>query len=287
MKKEKKNKKIIQKLKNRYRLIIYNDSTFQTVWSTKLTRINVFTIGSLGGIFLIFMTVVFIAYTPLREFIPGYPSGDVRRMIVSNAIMVDSLEEQIKLRDEYFKKIKSLVEGEVPEEMDIVADTAPPSTTLTFQTYNHDSIFRQDLLEEQLNLSLQQGGSSQTNISNIHFFTPLEGVVSQGFNENIDHFATDIVGLPNSRISAVLGGSVIFAGWTVETGYVIYIQHENNLISVYKHNSEILKKVGDNVKAGEAIAFMGNTGELTTGPHLHFELWHKGSPIDPEQYIDF
>ncbi len=287
MKDEKKKKKIFQKLKNRYRLIIYNDSTFQTVWTTKLTRINVFVIGGIGGLLLVFLTVLIIAYTPLKEFIPGYPSGDVRKLMVQNAIMVDSLEQQIAMRDNYFEKIKALIEGDVPSDPDYVEDTVIKSATVDFQTYNHDSIFRQNLLEEQLDLSLPKGNVQQTSLSGIHFFTPLKGMVSGKFDKNVDHFAVDIVGLPNSRISAVLEGTVVFSGWTVETGYVIYIQHDNNLISVYKHNSELLKAVGDHVEAGEAIAFMGNTGELSTGPHLHFELWYKGVALDPEKYIDF
>jgi len=287
MKKEKKKEKIFRKLKNRYRLIIYNDSTFQTVWSTKLTRMNVFIIGGIGGLVLIFLTVLIIAYTPVKQLIPGYPSENVRKLMMKNAIMLDSLDQQIKMRDNYFDKIKALIKGDVPDEPDYVADTVIRSANMNFQVYNHDSLFRQNLLEEQLDLSLEKGDVRQTNIANIHFFTPLKGMVSQKFEKSIDHFAVDVVGLPNSRISAVLAGTVIFSGWTVETGYVIYIQHENNLVSVYKHNSELLKVVGDHVEAGEVIAFMGNTGELSTGPHLHFELWHKGVPLDPEQYIDF
>jgi murein DD-endopeptidase MepM/ murein hydrolase activator NlpD len=287
MRNKEKKEKIIQRLKNRYRLIIYNDSTFQTVWSTKLTRINVFVIGGLGGLFLIFITVLIIAYTPVRQLIPGYPSEDVRNMMVRNAVMADSLEQQIKVRDHYFESIKAIIHGEVPEEPEYAMDTAVRPVEMEFRSYDHDSLFYQNLLEEKLDLSLQNGNAKQGNIANIHFFTPLQGMLSQKFDKTIDHFAVDIVGLPNSRISAVLEGTVIFAGWTVETGYVIYIQHENNLVSVYKHNSELLKEVGDHVNAGEVIAFMGNTGELTTGPHLHFELWHMGTPLDPEQYIDF
>lgn len=287
MRNKKKKEKIIQRLKNRYRLIIYNDSTFQTVWSTKLTRINLFVIGGLGGLMLIFITVMIIAYTPARQLIPGYPSGDVRNMMVRNAILADSLEQQISLRDHYFERIRTIIQGEVPEEPVYDLDTVIKPVNITFETYNHDSLFRQNLLEEQLDLSLQKGEVKQASIASIHFFSPLQGMVSQKFNKTTDHFAVDVVGLPNSRISAVMSGTVIFAGWTVETGYVIYLQHENNLVSVYKHNSELLKKVGDQVRAGEVIAFMGNTGELTTGPHLHFELWYKGVPLDPEKYIDF
>jgi murein DD-endopeptidase MepM/ murein hydrolase activator NlpD len=287
MAEKKKKKKIIERLKDHYRLIIYNDSTYQTVWSLKLNQIKVFTIFGIGGIFLIVITVLMIAYTPIRELIPGYPSREVREMIVSNAIRVDSLENQLKIRDSYFEKIRALIEGEIPQEPDFIADTIIPSNTTNFNYYNHDSIFKQKILEEQLNLSVQKESPQSDNIANIHFFTPLKGMITNKFDKLIDHFAVDVVGLPNSRISAVLEGTVIFAGWTVETGYVIYLQHFNDLVSVYKHNAELLKNVGNHVKAGEAVAIMGNTGELTTGPHLHFELWHQGIPVDPEKYIDF
>ncbi len=286
--KEKKRKKLLEKLKNRYRLIIYNDTSFQTVWSTRLTRINVFLIFGLGSILLIFVTAMIIALTPIKELIPGYPTGNVRDLIVKNAMMVDSLEAQIQLRDRYFATFKTLLNGEIPEDhlSDITDSTYKPAQ-VSMQTYNHDSIFEKHLLEEQIGLSVGSDEQNSNSLANLHFFKPMKGMVTQGFNENTDHYAVDVVGLPNERISAVLDGTVIFAGWTVETGYVLYIQHDNNLISVYKHNSELLKKTGDLVKAGEAVALMGNTGELSTGPHLHLELWYKGTPLNPEQYIDF
>lgn len=285
--KEKKKKKLLDKLKNRYRLIIYNDTSFQTVWSAKLTRINVFLIFGLGGAGLVFLTATLIALTPLKELIPGYPSGNVRDLMVKNAIMVDSLEAQIQLRDNYFKTIKTVLSGDVPESQQTEMDSTFKPAELNAQPLNHDSIFKQQLLEEKLGLDQKGGNSNSSSLANVHFFTPLKGMVTQSFDKNISHFAVDVVGLPNARISSILDGTVIFSGWTVETGYVIYIQHNNNLISVYKHNSELLKKVGDLVKAGEAVALMGNTGELTTGPHLHFELWYKGTPLNPQQYIDF
>ena len=287
MAEKKKKKKIIERLKDHYRLIIYNDSTYQTVWSLKLNQIKVFSIFSIGGLFLIVITVLMIAYTPIRELIPGYPSREVREMIVSNAIRVDSLEHQLRIRDDYFEKIRTLIEGDIPQEPDFIADTFVHSNYTNIDQYNHDSIFRQKILEEQLNLSIQKEGQQSNNIANIHFFTPLKGIVTNRFDKLSNHFAVDVVGLPNSRIYAILEGTVIFAGWTVETGHVIYLQHMDNLISAYKHNAELLKDVGNRVNAGEAIAIMGNSGELTTGPHLHFELWHKGIPVDPEKYIDF
>lgn len=285
--KEKKKKKLLEKLQNRYRLIIYNDTSFQTVWSTHLTRINVFLILGLGSIFLVAITVLIIALTPVKELIPGYPSGNMRETIVRNAIMVDSLEAQLVMRDQYFNTIKTLIDGDIPADQQSHVDTTFKPIELTAENYNHDSIFEQRLLEEQIGLSMIQEDDKSTSLANIHFFSPMKGMLTQGFDKKTSHYAVDLVGLANSRISAILDGTVIFASWTVETGYVMYIQHANNLVSVYKHNSELLKKVGDIVKAGEAVALMGNTGELSTGPHLHFEMWYNGVALNPEDYIDF
>jgi len=281
-------KKIFQMLKDHYRLIIYNDSSIQTVWSIKLTPIKVLTLGSLGAVLLILLTTIIIAYTPLRENIPGYPSAKVRQQIIYNYMLVDSLENEIKNRDSYFEKIKTLFQGEVPADESVSqSDSGLKTYNVKFKSTNADSIFQDKLLEEKLNLSISNNSKKLPSIANIHFFTPLRGLITNKFNTKTEHLAVDIVGSPNSRISSVLEGTVIFAGWTMDTGYSIYIQHENNIISAYKHNAELLKEVGDKVKAGDAIAIMGNSGELTTGPHLHFELWHNGTALDPETYIDF
>lgn len=281
-------KKIFQMLKDHYRLIIYNDSSIQTVWSIKLTPIKVLTLGSLGAILLILLTTIIIAYTPLRENIPGYPSAKVRQQIIYNYMLVDSLENEIKNRDSYFEKIRILFQGEVPADESVSpADSGLKTYNVKFKSTNADSIFQDKLLEEKLNLSISNNSKKLPSIANIHFFTPLRGLITNKFNTKTEHLAVDIVGSPNSRISSVLEGTVIFAGWTMDTGYSIYIQHENNIISAYKHNAELLKEVGEKVKAGDAIAIMGNSGELTTGPHLHFELWHNGTALDPETYIDF
>lgn len=280
-------KKIFRMLKDHYRLIIYNDSSIQTVWNIKLTPIKVLTLGSLGAILLILLTTVIIAYTPLRENIPGYPSAKVRQQIIHNYILVDSLEAEIKNRDNYFNQLKTLFQGEVPAEDSSSNESELRKLDVKFKNYNADSIFKDKLLEEKLNLSISTNQKRLPSIANIHFFTPLHGLITNNFNVKKEHLAVDVVGNLNSRISNVLDGTVIFSGWTMDTGYSIYIQHENNIISVYKHNAELLKAVGDKVKAGDVIAIMGNSGELTTGPHLHFELWHNGTALDPETYIDF
>jgi murein DD-endopeptidase MepM/ murein hydrolase activator NlpD len=280
-------KKIFQMLKDHYRLIIYNDSTIQTVWSIKLTPIKVLTLGSLGAILLILFTTVIIAYTPLRENIPGYPSAKVRQQILRNYILVDSLENEIKTRDNYFEKIKTLFAGEVPSEVSNKSDSSLKVAEARFRSFNVDSMFEDKLNQEKNNLTIQQNRKRLPSIANIHFFTPLRGLITNKFNIKTDHLAVDIVGKQNARISCVLDGTVVFAGWTMDTGYSIFVQHESNIISAYKHNAELLKNIGEKVKAGEVIAIMGNSGELTTGPHLHFELWHNGLALDPETYIDF
>ncbi|MDP2336710.1 MAG: M23 family metallopeptidase [Bacteroidota bacterium] len=280
-------KKIFQMLKDHYRLIIYNDSTIQTVWSIKLTPLKVLTLGSLWVILLILFTTVIIAYTPLRENIPGYPSAKIRQQIIYNYILVDSLENEIKNRDTYFEKIKTLFQGEVPVDESSVAGAGLKTYDVKFKSSNADSIFQGKLAEEKLNLSISTNPRRLPSIANIHFFTPLHGLITNKFNPQNNHLAVDVVGKQNSRISSVLDGTVIFSGWTMDTGNSIFIQHENNIISAYKHNAELLKEVGDKVKAGDVIAIMGNSGELTTGPHLHFELWHNGIALNPETYIDF
>lgn len=279
-------KKIFKKLNDRYRLIIYNDTTFQSVWSMKLTRLKVFTVTSLLSAIIVILVILLIATTGLREYIPGYPKAEYRQMLVLTALKIDSLENELHKRDQFFRGIQAIMDGEVPED-NLTVDTFSFSGEVEFETFNHDSIFQDKLLAEQINLTSGSTTNRRLSLSQIHFFVPVKGVITNKFKSTPDHFGVDLVSGPNARISAIMDGTVIFAGWTIETGYVIYIQHEAELISAYKHNSELLKTTGDRVKAGEAIALIGNTGELSTGPHLHFELWHNGTPIDPQQYIDF
>lgn len=279
-------KKLFKKLSDRYRLIIYNDTTFQSVWSMKLTRLKVFTVTSLLSAIIVVLVILLISTTGLREYIPGYPKAEFRQVLVMNALKIDSLENELKKRDEFFRGIKAILSGEEPGDHVIVDSTIEPNA-VEFQNYNHDSVFQDKLRAEQTSLSLGNNNNKNLKLSQIHFFQPVKGVISNHFDASADHFGIDLVGEPNTRISSVLDGTVVFSGWTLETGYVIYIQHESELISVYKHNAELLKNIGDRVRAGEAVAIIGNTGEMSTGPHLHFELWHDGAAVDPEEYIDF
>ena len=199
---------------------------------------------------------------------------------------------EIERRDRFFNDIRTVIDGGVPKGAlpeDVQdADENNANNNVTFKKSEEDSIFREQVeREEKFNLAVFDNRSSKFELEHSFLFTPLKGVVVNKFGETQGHYGVDIVAKPGSRVSAVLDGTVIFTGWTVETGYVIQIQHSNNLISLYKHNESLLKSMGDKVQAGEAIANVGNSGELTTGPHLHFELWYNGVPLDAEQYMSF
>jgi len=286
---EKEKSKIINRLRNKYRLVIYNDSTLAEVWYLKLSRLNVFTVLGLIIILLISMVTLLIAFTPLREFIPGYPDGSLQRKIIQNSVRTDSLAFELKIRDNYISNLRRILEGNEPIENDSPRDTSKTKNRVVFSKSEHDSLLRIRVEEEEkYNLSASTKLDETNNISKMHFFAPInKAVLVTHFSLEEEHFGIDAVAPPNESILAILDGTVIIAEWTLNTGYIIQIQHDNNLISVYKHNSKILTKQGARVKAGEAIAIIGNSGELTTGPHLHFELWHNGNPLNPEDYILF
>jgi murein DD-endopeptidase MepM/ murein hydrolase activator NlpD len=286
----KEKKPLIEKLKIKYRLTISNEATFDEVLSIRLSRLNVVAVTTVFSVVLIALITLLIAFTPLREYIPGYPDGEMRRNIEKNNILVDSLISELDKRDRFFQGIKNVISGnDFDNESETAADsvTDPRYKNFDFKKSSADSLFRKQHEEdEKYNLTVQTSLKAK-GLSNTHFFSPLKGMISSHFDTKKAHYGTDIVGGMNERISAVLSGTIVLSEWTLNTGYVIQIQHANNLISVYKHNSELLKKAGEQVKAGEAIALLGNSGELTSGPHLHFELWHNGRPINPEDYIKF
>ncbi len=283
-------RKLSQRLKDKYRLIIYNDNTFEELGYLRLKGFNLLWILGALSTSLVVLTVILIAYTSVRELLPDYPSSKLHRIIVMNALKLDSLEHEIEIRDKYFNNLNNIITGKSTDDKINSNQDSVKVKNIRFTKSDKDSIFRKQVEgEEQFNLtfSVQPKQQSSTSLSQIHFFTPLRGVVTNTFNPAISHYGVDIVAGPNEVIKAVLDGTVILSSWTLETGYVIEIQHENNLISVYKHNAEVFKKEGSHVKVGEVIAIVGNSGELTTGPHLHFELWYNGNPINPEDYIVF
>ncbi len=286
---KKKKRKLINKLTHKYRIVMLNDSTFEEVGFLRLSRLSTFSLGGTLIILSIALVYVTIAYTPIREFIPGYPDTEMRNNIVQSAILLDSLKEELRYRDQFFMNLNQIISGQSPQDyLNSEDDSLAEYQNLSFARSSSDSILRQEVyLNEKLQLPVSDNPQITNKLEKMHFFTPVRGVITNSFNSLNSHFGTDIVASPNEVVKATLDGTVIMASWTLETGYVIQIQHINNLISVYKHNAELLKKVGMRVKAGDAIAIVGNSGELTTGPHLHFELWQNGIALNPETYIIF
>ncbi len=269
-----------------------NNDTFEEKLSFRLSRQNVFIALGALIILLIIITTYIIAFTPLREYIPGYGSNNSDRNIRELMIKADSLEEDLKNKDLYLYNLKNIMEGKeivdkLPEKPD---STSAKYDNLDFSKSKEDSMLRMEIeKQDQYNIAVNDNstGASVSSISGFFFFTPLKGIITNNYDPPNDHYGIDIVAAKNEAIKSTLDGTVIFAGWTLKTGYTIAIQHQSNLISVYKHNSVLLKKEGDYIKAGEVIAIIGETGELSTGPHLHFELWYDGKAVNPRDYMVF
>ncbi|MGB0980795.1 MAG: M23 family metallopeptidase [Winogradskyella sp.] len=285
--KKKREKKLAKKLLHKYRLVILNEDTFEERFAIKLTRLNVFVLTSLSAILLVFLTILLIAFTPLREFIPGYSSAKLKKDATNMVYKVDSLSQEMLIKERYYKSIRKVLTGDIATadfNKDSIIEAARNDIDIKpIATNKEDSLLRQKVAKED-KYNLFEASIDQ---SNYVLFPPVNGTISENYNVKERHFAVDIVVANNTPIKATADGTVIFAEWTLETGFVVIIEHNQELISVYKHNSAITKSQGDLVTAGEVIAMSGNTGELSTGPHLHFELWSKGYPINPTNFIDF
>jgi murein DD-endopeptidase MepM/ murein hydrolase activator NlpD len=277
--------------REKYRFSVTNDATFEEIWRVRLTRYSAFILISLFIFFIIGATSALIAFTNLREFIPGYPSVTMRHNIILNAIRLDSLDREIEKRDRYFANISAIMQGNPPPQAVIQYDTSYNYASISFTSSSADSALRARIeREDQFNLTFGSTYNETVNgLSNLHFFPPVRGgIISSRFDIRSTHFGADIITGPKVLVSAALDGAVIFTGWTMETGYVIQIQHSNNIVTIYKHNASLLKQTGDIVRAGEPISLVGDSGEIyTSGPHLHFEIWYKGTPLDPEKHVIF
>ncbi|MDD5508263.1 MAG: M23 family metallopeptidase [Bacteroidales bacterium] len=291
-------RKWIQKLRNKYLLVIRNEDTYEVKLSFRLSRLNVFIALGLTAIILVVLTIFLIAFTPLREYIPGYMDVDMPRQMYALQLRADSIEREFRQRSLYFENLKNIIEGNDMTEFYQKAtanagetDTAINYSEIQISHSREDSLLRLEFERQGRYLAGSSEGLLPADEGNempdFLFFTPLNGIITSRFNPDIGHFGVDLVSNKNEPIKAILDGMVIFAGWTLETGHVITIQHQQNILSVYKHNSVLLKKEGNFVKAGDVIAIIGESGELSTGPHLHLELWYNGNPVDPTDYIRF
>ncbi|RLD47059.1 MAG: M23 family peptidase [Bacteroidetes bacterium] len=285
-------KRIFQNWNYKYKLVVMNEMTFEEHMTFRLSRMNILMLYVLFSIFSIALTIFMIYVTPLKEYIPGYASVEKVKQVYINQFRIDSLELEIRQRDLYLANFKHrILQGEdlgkkdtimVSIKKDIDYKNIPDSRSY------QDSILRKEWEKEtDYDLVYYKDHHKSSGISRFVFFTPIHGTVINGFDSKKGHFGVDILGKKNTPIKSTLDGTVLFSGWTYENGYVIALQHGDNLISVYKHNSSLIRAEGDRVKAGDAIAIIGNTGKYTSGPHLHFELWYYRNPTNPVDFINF
>lgn len=285
---DKKNKKRlwIQSLLNRYRMVVINETTFKEEYSFWLSRLNIIVVTILIITFVMVGAFFLVAYTPLKEFIPGYTSTKLRKEAIRNSFLLDSLSVEYQKQHQFIMSVKSALTGEINWDEPSIEELNRSNLAILKPDNNlvkADSLLRLEVMQEdKYNVLPNPEG-------NVKFmlFSPASGLISQPFNSEIKHYAVDIALKKDFPIKSVATGTVILADWTADTGYVIVIKHEYGLVSVYKHNASLQKSQGDPVKAGEVVAFAGNTGELSTGYHLHFELWIDGYPVDPTNFIDF
>jgi murein DD-endopeptidase MepM/ murein hydrolase activator NlpD len=279
--------RIWKKLLSRYRLVILNEETFEEQLYFRLTRLNVIIITTFFIALLFTGTILFVAYTPIKEYMPGYASTQMRKQAAENAFRLDSLMKAYHQSQLHLGSIKKVLLGEIEfeelEERLSFIDSQKVLTKEIPKRGKEDSILR-SLVEQEDKYSF-----TNTTESNVNFvlFPPAIGDISQAYDLTNKHYAVDIVLEENSPIKAVAEGIVIFSEWTADTGYVIILEHPYGLLSAYKHNASLSKSQGESVQAGEVIATAGDTGEYSTGYHLHFELWSDGFPMDPENFIDF
>ena len=271
----------------KYKLSFINENTLEEVWSFRLSLFSAFVTLTVYAISLITITALIIIMTPIRNYLPGYLDVEVRKEIMENALRADSLERMIQIQDLYLRNVTQIMSGEIEldsiRRIDSLAQTdvdyqIPRSEAE--QAYVKD--FEQD---EKYNLTVLDVNASHSNT--FFFYKPVNGMVSSRYQADIRHFGIDIAAKPNESVLATLDGTVVYAGYDPNEGNVIQLQHKNGFISIYKHNETLLKEPGQSVVAGEAIALVGNSGVLSTGPHLHFELWLEGKPVNPEDYIVF
>jgi len=283
-------KPLMQRLKTTYRMVVMNHETFEEVRSFKLSLLNVYVFLSTLMVAVALLVASLIIFTPLKRYIPGF--GDLKeyKEVLRLSQKVDDLEDEIKAHQTYTDNFKRMLTSDVETEKEVPKESVElPDSAYVIKRIPEDEKLRQSLevvSGSSNNSQLVNVSPKDVPLSQFYFIPPLVGDISKVYDSK-KHPAIDILAPKNTPVKAIMDGFVVSADWSLEYGNTIAIQHSNNIITFYKHNSSLLKKTGSFVKAGEAIAIIGNTGELSSGPHLHFELWHKGKPINPIEYIKF
>ncbi len=285
---KKKENTLRKKLTYKYRLVILNDDTLEEKLSFKLNRLNVYVLSGLFAITMVILTSLLIAYTPLKEYIPGYTSTKYKKKVLKLEEEIQQYDKKLKANNLYLANIQNILNGNIDaKNLNELSNDSVKSIAnienLPVEASKKETKFREKI-EEQDKFSIFEKATKKNEIV---FFAPLKGEITQGYNPKEKHYAIDIAVPNNTPVKAVADGTVIFADFTPNTGNVIIIEHPQGYLSVYKHNANLFKEQGDLVKSGEVIANAGSTGSLTSGPHLHFELWSDGYPIDPTRFIEF
>ncbi|MFT4664060.1 MAG: murein DD-endopeptidase MepM/ murein hydrolase activator NlpD [Polaribacter sp.] len=293
-KKEEKN--WLENLRKDYRLTVMNNETFEEVGAYKLSALNLYIILSAIIVAVAILVISLVVFTPIKRYIPGY--GDLSQQTEAIRLNKEVLafEKQLDAHGKYTENFRRMLVGDVIEDSTAnqvqKADEIPDSL-LNVDRIEEDEMLRQEIEHNEMIEQQALLGKTANYIpkdiplEQIYFIPPVNGLVSESYAIDKKHYGVDVLAPKNTPILAALDGYVFTSDWTLETGNTVGIQHRNNIITFYKHNSSLLKKVGDQVKAGEAIAVVGNTGTLSNGPHLHFELWHNGHHVNPEDYIHF
>jgi murein DD-endopeptidase MepM/ murein hydrolase activator NlpD len=270
-----------------YRFVILNEQSYEETFSYKLNRLNVFLFFSVPILLLIISTFLVISYTPLKEYIPGYDSSELRRKAIMNNYKLDSIQEKLMRNQRYIIAVSEVLKGDLDIyelEQRVNSDTIYSSKSLLeFKTSEADSLLRIEVESDEKYYITQTGEDK----SLLTLFKPISGKVTQNHDPTTRHYAVDIATKLNTPVRATTEGVVVFSGWSDDAGYVVIIDHPYDLLSVYKHNSSISVSQGEVVEQGQVIAFSGNSGMNTTGPHLHFEIWSNGFSLNPEEFIDF
>ncbi len=277
----------VEKLVSKYRLVILNENTFEEQVSFKLTRLNVFVLLSVCSLILIVITIFLIAFTPLKEYIPGYSSTRLTSQANDLIYKTDSLYVEIAGKEQFYESIKKVLKGDIKAQTFNI-DSVKSSIALDLKKAKLDASKQELELRKEVAKIEKYSVQNETDFqSDYLFFPPVKGSITSTFDFKEKHYAVDIAVSKNTPVKAVSPGIVIYSEWAPKTGYVLILKHKSGLTSVYKHNSILVKSQGDYVTSGQVIAFAGSSGELSTGPHLHFELWDNGKALNPTKFIDF
>ncbi|MDR2955999.1 MAG: M23 family metallopeptidase [Prevotella sp.] len=289
MKNKRKNKHNLWKRLNfKYRLSAMNESTLEEIWKIRTSIFSGIVLVILFATFLVGITSVIIIATPIRYYLPGYLDVEVRENAIRSAIKADSLELQLKHQEIYINNIRDIFAGNRQVDSVKVLDSISISANdpLLQKSAAEAEYVRQFEEEEKYNLSsLSQAGNVP--VEGLVFFKPAKGLIAEKFNPLENRFGVTIKTISKETISATLDGTIIFAGFDLKTGYIIQIQHKNGFISIYKNSTMLLKKSGDKVRTGEAIAILDISTDEEKPSGLEFELWYRGSAVNPENYISF